>query len=316
MLAPSLEGLPPRVRSIALQARDCYPEFLAELHERADVDVALDRSGILQIAGTAAELEALARAAQAPVDVLDDRALAALEPAFEGHAGALLHPHDGAVDNVALMRALDLAVSREPRIMRASEAVVSLDLSSTRPSVTTSTGATYASATVLLASGAWATGLSGLPRRVPVHPIRGQLLTLDRLPIRHVTYGAGGYLVPRGGMLLIGATSEDTGFSNHTTDAGLATLRAIAERAVPGLATAAVVDHWAGLRPVTPDALPILGRDLASPALVYACGFSRNGILLAPWAAARLADLIATERLDDSLSLFSVERFDKSNLTG
>jgi glycine oxidase len=107
--------------------------------------------------------------------------------------------------------------------------------------------------------------------------------------------------------VLVGATSEDAGFENETSLAGLATLRHIATRAIPALAGALVVDHWAGLRPMSLDSHPILGTDPESPALIYACGYSRNGILFAPWAAAQLAALAVGEAVPD-LEPFSVTR--------
>jgi glycine oxidase len=309
MLAPSLEGLPPAVRAIALKARDSYPEFLAGLKERTGVDVTLNRNGILELAASNADLDALVARAGESAHCLSAQELAVFEPAFEGHPGAVLHPFDGAVDNVALMHALELAVANSPCVERLAGRVISLDFVATRPVARTATGDQLECASVLLATGAWGTNLLGLPRVLPVRPVRGELLTIDTLPIRHVTYGAGGYLVPRANGLLIGATSEDSGFVNQTTPAGRASLMAIAQKAVAALGEARVVDHWAGLRPVTPDALPILGRDSDVPALVYAAGFSRNGILLAPWAAAQLAKLISSPLSQDSLSSFSPSRF-------
>jgi len=137
--------------------------------------------------------------------------------------------------------------------------------------------------------------------------VRGQLLRLAQSPIRHVTYGAGGYLVPRADTVLIGATSEEAGFENETSLAGLAVLRGIAARAIPALANALVVDHWAGLRPMSLDTHPILGADPESPALVYACGYSRNGILFAPWAAAQLARVLVGDPAPE-LAQFRVDR--------
>jgi glycine oxidase len=139
--------------------------------------------------------------------------------------------------------------------------------------------------------------------------VRGQLVRLEGLPIRHVTHSPEGYLIPRGGTLLVGATSEDAGYRSSTTPSGLAALRAIATRAVPVLSHAPVVEHWAGLRPITPDGLPILGADPTVPALFYACGFSRNGILLGPWAAEQLAPVLAGGAPPASLTAFRVDRF-------
>jgi glycine oxidase len=111
-------------------------------------------------------------------------------------------------------------------------------------------------------------------------------------------------------MVIVGATSEESGFDSGTTPRGLAALRAIATHAVPALGTTPVAEHWAGLRPMTPDGLPILGADPALPALFYACGFSRNGILLAPWAAEQLAVALAGGSPPAPFAAFGVGRFD------
>ena len=309
MLAPSVEGLPPAVRPLALEAREFFPRFLAELSVRADVDiaVALNRDGILEVASTDEDLARLHARAHDDAEKLDRRALSELEPALGSHSGALLHPLDGAVDNITLMTALDLAVARDRLIRRIKGSVDSIELTGGHYLAWTGEGTRHEGAALVLATGAWATGIPGLPRTLPVRPLRGQLLRLDQLPVTHVAYVAGGYLVPRGTTLLVGATSEDAGFKNAVTGEGQTELLGIAQRAVPELASARVVEHWAGLRPVTPDALPILGRDPDYPGLIYACGFSRNGILLAPWAAAQLAGLITGGSAD--LAPFAVSRF-------
>jgi glycine oxidase ThiO len=309
MLAPSVEGLPPAVGPLALEAREYFPRFLAELQAKADanVAVALNRNGILEVASTEEDLARLHTRALGGVRALDRRALAELEPALGSHAGALLHPADGAVDNITLMTTLDLAVARDRLIRRIQDSVDSIELTGGRHVAWTGEGTRHEGKVIVLATGAWASGIPGLPRNLPVRPLRGQLLRLDQLPIAHVAYVAGGYLVPRGTTLLVGATSEEVGFKNAVTGEGQMELLGIAQRAIPELASARIVEHWAGLRPVTPDALPILGRDPDIPGLIYACGFSRNGILLAPWAANQLVSLIAGG--DSALAPFAATRF-------
>jgi glycine oxidase len=311
MLAPSIAGLPESVRPAAIEARDVYPHFLAMLRDRTDIEVPLDRHGILELAASDADLEQRAARAGEAAERLDSRALTALEPAFAAHAGAMLHLHDGAVDNVTLMAALDVAVARHPRVTRVTDEVASFDARGNLPAFRSRGGTRYASRRLLVASGAWAGSLPGLPRPVPVRPVRGQLARLEGLPIRHVTHMPDGYLIPRGGSLIVGATSEECGFDCHTTPRGLATLRTIATRAVPVLSHAPVADHWAGLRPVTPDGLPIYGPDPSVPALFYACGLSRNGILFAPWAAEQLAPWLAGGTPPPSLAALRLDRFDE-----
>ena len=288
----------------AMAARDFYPGYVDVLRDLSGLEVPLDRGGIIELLSEG-EAEAARRLAPARAEWLDAAALVEREPAFAGHYGALLHPDDGAVDNLALMNALERAIAGTPGVRRVAGDVLSVDAD--EPSALTRTRGRFFAPRLVLSSGAWAGGLAGLPRGLAVRPVRGQLLRLAQSPIRHVTYGVGGYLVPRGDTLLVGATSEEAGFESETSLAGLATLRSIAARAIPGLASALVVDHWAGLRPMSLDAHPILGADPDSPALVYACGYSRNGILFAPWAAAQLAKLLFGEPAPE-LEPFRVDR--------
>jgi glycine oxidase len=274
------------------------------LRERTGIEVPLDRRGILELAATG-DVDRLRADLADGATWLDGEALRAAEPAFAGHPGAVLHPSDGAVDNGVLMDALDRAVETTPAIRRLEADVLSVDAD--QPSALTRTRGRWFATRLVLATGAWAATIPGLPRPLPVRPVRGQLMRVAQSPVRHVTYGGGGYLVPRGDATLVGATSEEAGFESETSLAGLSALRLIAGRAVPGMYAAPIVDHWAGLRPLSYDTHPILGADPEAPAVVYACGFSRNGILFAPWAAERLASLLVGEAVPE-LEPFRVDR--------
>jgi thiazole synthase len=144
MLAPSIAGLPESVRPAAIEARDVYPRFLAMLRDRTDIDVPLDRQGILELATSERDLEQCAARAGALATRLDARALASLEPALAAHAGAIHHPDDGAVDNVTLMAALDVAVARHPRIARITDEVSSFDARGNLPAFRSRGGTRYA----------------------------------------------------------------------------------------------------------------------------------------------------------------------------
>jgi glycine oxidase len=111
------------------------------------------------------------------------------------------------------------------------------------------------------------------------------MLALDGAPIAHCLAGNGVYVVPRGGRSVVGSTLEDVGFDATTTDEAIGRLRRAAAGLVPALAAAPEAARWAGLRPMTPDALPRLGRDPAEPRVLHAAGLSKNGILLAPLVA-------------------------------
>jgi glycine oxidase len=175
-------------------------------------------------------------------------------------------------------------------------------------------GTTYLAAGVVNAAGSWA-GLLALPagaRRPPVTPRRGQIVVIGggRGACEHALYSSAGYLVPRrDGRILAGSTYEEAGYQAETTVGGLATILAAATALVPALGRCAVVDAWAGLRPVTPDGLPVLGPSPDLAGLYYATGHGRHGILLAPLTARLIAELIVGGEAAHQLEPFLPGRF-------
>jgi glycine oxidase len=120
------------------------------------------------------------------------------------------------------------------------------------------------------------------------------------------------YLVPRGKETVVGSTSERAGFDVSTTPEAIASLCSGAAATCPSLAShpARPGRVWAGIRPATPDMLPIIGPDPDHPELLYATGHSRNGILLAPATAKAVTDLALGDRTDFGLTGFGIARFD------
>jgi glycine oxidase len=118
--------------------------------------------------------------------------------------------------------------------------------------------------------------------------VRGQILSLEPpVPaLRSLVTGAGVYLVPRrDGSIVVGATEERVGFDCRVTAEGLAQLLSAAPRLVPALAAASFAGAWAGLRPASPDGLPLVGPVPGFEGLLLAAGHHRNGVLLAPLTA-------------------------------
>src|SRR4029077_12189572 len=134
--------------------------------------------------------------------------------------------------------------------------------------------ASFPALRVVIAAGAWAAGISGAQFAHAITPARGQLVSYSASPLRHVAYGPRGYVVPRGDLTIGGSTMEDVGFDSNTKTAGLKKGRGASGEICPGLPLAPKADAWAGLRPVPPDMLPILGPDPEHPSLIYACGHS------------------------------------------
>ena len=102
--------------------------------------------------------------------------------------------------------------------------------------------------------------------------------------------------------------SEHAGFDTSLDDSAIEDLRQRAMSLVPRLGDAPVIRRWAGIRPATPDMLPIIGPDPEQPRLIYACGHSKNGILLAPATAAAIVAMISGESVPD-VSPFAISRF-------
>lgn len=169
----------------------------------------------------------------------------------------------------------------------------------------------YAAADVIVAAGPWSRLVGGMPRPLAVEPIRGQMAALawpEGVP-RSIVLGRGCYLASRDGEAIVGSSMEHAGFAPEVTAAGLADLFTGVSALCPALARGEVLRTWAGLRPVTPDGLPIIGREPRLSGLWYATGHGRNGVLLAAITGVVLARLLNGENEIEHLAALRPERF-------
>ncbi len=310
MLAPAVERSSGAAHDFAIAARDFYPEFLELVADAVGIRVPINRLGILQLALTERGVRGLRKDPPSLSSWLDRDELARLEPTLGHGLGAVFNPDDGAVDNVILMSALEALVGFDPRITRTAGKVTKVGMQGSDAAAVLSTGGSMSGGDIVLAPGAWAAAIEGAPALKAVSPCRGQLVAFQSIGLRHVTYGPRGYLVPRiNGITIAGSTMENAGFDAHTTPEGLARVHSAAEEIAPEFSVSPVTAEWAGLRPITPDMLPIIGRDPESPSIVYACGHSRNGILLAPLTGETVAGILADESPIHDLSQFRPGRF-------
>jgi glycine oxidase len=309
MLAPSVEKSEGPAHRFACSARDLFPSFLEELAAATGITVPLNRLGVLQVALSEKGVRGLRRTAGPNAEWIAQPELAVLEPALAHALGAVLNPDDGAVDNVRLMAALAELALRDARVEQRNGAVKEIRSTSSSVSLMLETGERVSAGFGVICPGAWAGEIRGAPLLSAVRPSRGQLVAYTGGSVRHVTYGPRGYLVPREGGTIAGTTMEDVGFDSSTTPEGIAKIQAAAEEIAPALAGSPVTASWAGLRPVTPDMLPILGPDPETDRIVYACGHSRNGILLAPLTGEIVAALVTEEPLLHDISQFHPARF-------
>lgn len=300
MLAPSFESalaagsaLEDFARASLAQWRTLAPAIEAE----SGVHVDLQMAGILSVAFEGEDDCGFPEDLKGGAPLTAREALA-LEPALAPDvARGWFAEGDGQIDPRALLRALPLAFTRHGgRLIRGKRVVAVEREKGAVSGVRLSSGERLAAGAVVIATGARIEGLSSLPAGA-VFPVKGEALALARAgaaPAR-VIRTRSAYLCPKAdGRLVVGA-SEIAGDASLTPDAArIDRLKRGALRAVPALAASAEIERWAGLRPATADALPIIGPAPAGPeGLFYALGHYRNGVLLAPATADAIHRLIA-----------------------
>jgi len=309
LLAPSIESSDGPAHAFAIAARDRYPSYIAWLRDRTGIDVPLSRRGILQLAVNAAGIRGLKRSMGADARWIDAQELSTLEPALSHGLGAVFHEHDGWVDNEVLFSALRTFVETHPRIELTEDRIVQVGLAADASAVGAS-GARYVAGKLVLAAGAWSSAISGLPRALPIEPVRGQMLAYSAAPVSRAVYGPTGYVVPRAdGRTLVGATMERAGFDATTTAEGITKLERTGGEILPSLTQLKPSQAWAGIRPISADLQPILSADADDPRLVYATGHSRNGVLMTPLTADCVAAILADDIAPADLSAFAADRF-------
>lgn len=321
VLAPFIEapdGNP--LLDLAVRSLDLYDEFVARAIADSGVVVPYRRTGTLEVAFDDHDLGKLRDTAAAlarrgvQATLFDAAGVRAEEPyVAAGAAGGLLIGAHGFVAAAELTRALSLAARRNGAHLLEPNRVRGIAISNGDIVVDTEKGSLSAGA-VVLAAGSWSGQLAieGVEARVPVRPVRGQLLSLSwrGAPLRRVTWSSRCYLVPwDDGTLLVGATVEEAGFDERTTTAGVRDLLDAACEVTPHAWTAGFNAARVGLRPATADGLPVIGASQSAPHVMYATGHYRNGVLLAPVTAQLVADAMLDGRVDPMLVPLAPSRF-------
>jgi glycine oxidase len=190
------------------------------------------------------------------------------------------------------------------------DSVTAVNLSDGHVTGVTTSKTSFLASSVVNCAGAWSGQIS--PNAFPTRPVKGQILCLVMPPralLKHVIRSPQVYLIPRSdGRLLVGATVEEAGFEKRTDASTIQRLYQAAIALVPKLLDAKILEAWAGLRPGTPDALPILGAT-DTPGYYVATGHFRDGILLAPVTAQIMAEVITGAKCNYDLTPFSPRRF-------
>jgi glycine oxidase len=309
MLAPvgELTFGEPELLELTLVAAELYPGFVAELERASGMATGYEASGALHVALDRDEAAELRRVHELQSSLgldagwLPPSGCRELEPGLTPSLSGGVHAQgEGSIDPRALSAALLAALEEAGVEVRAgAEVAAALTEGERIVGVRTVAGEELRASSVVLACGAWSGQAEWLPpaARPSVRPVKGQILELRALdgsrPCRRILASERVYLVPRpeAGRLIVGATVEERGFDTAVTAGGVHELLREAYRLLPEVAEMELVEANAGLRPATPDNMPIVGPG-ALEGLVLATGHYRNGILLAPLAAARVAEAL------------------------
>lgn len=310
MLAATDHANPPQLRPLADFSLTLYPSYLERLQSLSRIPVSFHTSTTLQAlpAHEADSTGVLSPGILSPDDL--HRILPQLIPGkhrfqlIEEHS---LDPRQLATSLIAAVRSTSIDLHTQTHVLSACSIGESVE-------VHTSAGILHA-AQFVDCTGSWAAASSPLPH-LNVAPRKGQMLAVSLPPslvLRSVVRTSSVYIVPRAAgpdttRTIIGATIEDAGFDKTVHAHDIAHLRDIAASLLPEIAYAPQLEAWAGLRPATPDGLPLLGPIPGQPNRFLATGHYRNGILLAPATAYVMAQLLTGERTSVDLTAYSPAR--------
>lgn len=294
--------------SFANYSSGLWPGFAAELEAASGRDIGFRQSGALMLAADAAMLAAMPANGAPGAKLLTPDEARAIVPLLTGDFAGALWVDQAQVDNRRLSTALAIAFQKAGGRLLPNEAVVEIGRHEGRAAFVRTPFGWHDADAIILAAGAW----SGLlePGLAPIVPVKGEMIALappgEAMPPTPCIWADGVYAVPRGRMLLLGATVEDCGYNTHLTHHAATRLRKAAEAAMPSLKDWTLADHWAGLRPRAPDGLPMLGPT-SVPGLFVAGGQYRNGILFAPAIARLMADIVLGQA--EPIPAFDPRRF-------
>jgi glycine oxidase len=332
MLSPgpdSAEALP--LVPLAKESLQLYPQFIGRIEEASEPFMHFASNGALQIfSGPLAEIDRDKMVSDfqrlgIEIESVSLETARKLESSINPSAQAAAWlPRESTVDPRSLMDSILAALRRRNVEIRAGCSVTSISHQGASCTGVTAGGEEVKAKFVIVAAGCHSASLPGknvvvndwLSRYAPTRPVRGQMLALHSNEIRlhRVLRSDRGYLVPRHeGRIVAGSTLEDVGFDKGLTAGGIRKILDAAIELAPKIADAQIVETWAGLRPGSPDNLPIIGpTDIEG--LFIATGHYRNGILLAPVTAKIVRDWVRRGQMPAFTEIFSPLRFTRKKL--
>ena len=315
--APETQGMIPIV-PLAKASIGLYPEFVANVEEISGQNVGFRPFGTMDALFTRdatrdlSTLIALHHGLGLQAEPLRPEEARELEPALSPEVeAAALRPDEASIDNRALTQAVLHAAKKSGAEIFQDHAVEAIWREGSRCAGLKLRNENVSAKWTIIASGCFSASIEGVAAYAPVRPAKGQMVSLraDALKIRRVLWSEKIYLVPRNdGRILAGATVEYVGFDKHVTAGAIEKILTDAIELAPGLANARIEETWAGLRPDSPDHLPIVGpTDLEG--LLMATGHFRSGVLLTPITARLIREWITELRVSVDWERLSPMRF-------
>jgi glycine oxidase len=297
------------LQPLATASAHMYPEFVHELEVESGMHVDLRDQGTIVFPPPKQAHES---PGFIPADFpeLIPAPLAELERALADLNRPAFYLKERSVEPRGLTAAALQAAKRRGVDMSSGDEVTAVNVSDGHVSGVATKKTSFLAPKVVNCAGAWSGQIA--PHAFPTRPVKGQMLYLaspSRSLLKHVIRSPEVYLIPRSdGRILVGTTVEEAGFDKRTDVATIQRLHRAAIAMISELQNAKILEDWAGLRPGTPDALPILGAT-ATPGYYVATGHFRDGILLAPITAQVMAEVITGSNCKYDLKPFSPARF-------
>ena len=321
LLAPlgSLAG-PGPFANLLLASFALFPQLVPELEEASGIRMEYERTGALRVVRNPKNVSNLRRRMKAwqPLGLqmrwLTGDEARQLEPTLAPDVCAALYaPEESQVKAPQVVKAFARAAANFGATLRSHTRITGIQRQYDRvTAIVTSHGETIACQQLVVASGAWSAQWSAwLNIELAVVPQRGQILALRQPapPLRHIIFGEAAYLAPKqDGTVVVGATREEVGFEKHLTAGGVAWLLSTAGRLIPSLEPSAIEQMWTGLRPKTPDNLPILGQATGWENVTLATGHGSVGIMLSAITGQTIAELLTTGATPALIRPFALER--------
>jgi glycine oxidase len=315
--APEAPGMIPLV-PLAKASMDLYPGFVANVEEISGQSVGFRPFGTMDAlfsrdaARDLSTLIALHHGLGLRAEPLRPEEARELEPALSPDVeAAALRPEEASIDNRALTRAVLQAARNSGAEIFPDHDVEAIWREKGRCAGLKLRNENVSAKWTIIAAGCFSANIEGVAAYAPVRPAKGQMVSMraDELKVERVLWSEKVYVVPRNdGRILAGASVEYVGFDKHVTAGAVEKILSDAIELVPGLAKARIEETWAGLRPDSPDHLPILGpSDLDG--LLIATGHFRSGVMLTPITARLMREWITQQWVSVDWERLSPMRF-------